>query len=132
MHLSSSASLSVANLSRSPQFDQALETGVPTQLTYGFIAGFCSGIALKKVGQLAATVLGVGFVSLQTLSYFGYIEIKHDLFKQNVENSLDLNKDGKVDKSDFQQYFDKLMGLLTYNMPGGAGFVAGFLGGVRM
>ena len=101
-------------------------------MTYGFIAGFCSGIALKKAGQLAATVLGVGFVSLQTLSYFGYIEIKHDRFKQNVENSLDLNKDGKVDKSDFQQYFDKLMGVLTYNMPGGAGFVGGFLGGVRM
>ena len=114
------------------QFDQALETGVPTQLTYGFIAGFCSGLALKKAGQIAATVLGVGFVSLQTLSYFGYIEIKHDRFKQNVENSLDLNKDGKVDKSDFQQYFDKLMGVLTYNMPGGAGFTAGFFGGVRM
>jgi uncharacterized membrane protein (Fun14 family) len=114
------------------QFNEAVESGLPTQLTYGFAAGFCSGIALKKAGQFAATLLGVGFVSLQTLSYLGYIEVRHDKFKSTVENALDLNKDGKVDKSDFQQSFDRLMGVLTYNMPSGAGFVGGFLSGVRI
>lgn len=114
------------------QFEEAVESGLPTQLTYGFAAGFCSGIALKKAGQVAATILGVGFVSLQTLSFLGYIDVKHDKFKSSVEGALDLNKDGKVDKSDFQQSFDKLMGVLTYNMPSGAGFVGGFLSGVRM
>ena len=108
-----------------------METGVPTQLTYGFIAGYCSGMALKRAGQTAATVLGLGFVTLQTLNYYGYIEISHDKFKSTVENALDLNKDGKVDKSDFRQSFDRLMGVLTYNMPSGAAFVGGFLGGVR-
>ena len=85
------------------------------KLTYGFIAGWCSGMALKKVGQVAATVLGLGFVSLQTLQYYGYIEISHDKFKSTVEDALDLNNDGKVDKSDIQASFDRLMGVLTYN-----------------
>jgi uncharacterized membrane protein (Fun14 family) len=114
------------------QFNHALESGMPNQLTYGFIAGFCSGMALKKAGQLAATILGIGFVSPQTLNYFGYIKMRHDKFKENVENVLDLNKDGKVDESAFQQYFDKLMGVLTYIIPGRAGFVGGLLGGMRM
>jgi uncharacterized membrane protein (Fun14 family) len=87
---------------------------------------------LKKVGQVAATILGIGFVSLQTLSYLGYIEVRHDKFKSTVENALDLNNDGKVDKSDFQLSYEKLLGVLTYNMPSGAGFVGGFVWGVRL
>ena len=113
------------------QFQDALETGAPTQLTYGFIAGYCSGFALKRAGQTAATVFGLGFVALQTLSYYGYIEISHNKFKSTVENALDLNKDGKVDKSDIRQSFDRLMGVLAYDLPSGAGFVGGFLGGVK-
>ena len=104
---------------------------MPTQLTYGFVAGYCSGMALKRIGQTAATVLGVGFVTLQTLSYYGYIEISHNKFKTTIENMLDLNKDGKVDKSDLQQSYDRIMGVLTYNLPSGAGFVGGFWGGIR-
>lgn len=108
-----------------------LDTGLPTELTYGFAAGYCSGIALKKAGQLAATVLGIGFVSLQTLSYFGYIDIKHDKFKQTVEARMDVNNDGKVDKNDLHVYYEQLMGVLTYNLPSGCGFVGGFLGGIK-
>jgi len=108
-----------------------LDSGLPTQLTYGFVAGYCSGMALKRIGQTAATVLGVGFVTLQTLSYYGYIEISHNKFKTTIENMLDLNKDGKVDKSDLQQSYDRIMGVLTYNLPSGAGFVGGFWGGIR-
>jgi uncharacterized membrane protein (Fun14 family) len=83
------------------------------------------------MGQIAAIVIGVSFLSLQTLSYYGYIDIQHDKFKATVENAFDVNKDGKVDKSDMQQYSDKLMVVLTYNMPSGAGFVGGFLGGMK-
>lgn len=44
---------------------EAVETGVPTQLSYGFMSGFCSGYALKKVGKVAAIVLGGGFMALK-------------------------------------------------------------------
>jgi uncharacterized membrane protein (Fun14 family) len=108
-----------------------VDTGVPTQITYGFVAGWCAGMALKRAGQIAATALGIGFVTLQTLQYYGYIEISHDKFKTTLENAFDHDKDGKVDRRDIQQSFDRLLGVLTYNMPSGAGFVGGFLGGIR-
>lgn len=76
-------------------------------------------------------ISGLGFVTLQTLHYYGYIDVRHDKFKQTVENAFDLNKDGLVDKNDGQQVFNKVMGVLTYNMPSSAGFVSGFVGGIR-
>lgn len=85
-----------------------------------------------KLSRVLVAVFGLGFVTLQTLSYYGYIEISHNKFKSTVENALDLNKDGKVDKSDIRQSFDRLMGVLAYDLPSGAGFVGGFLGGVKM
>ena len=36
----------------------AIDTGIPTQLSYGFLSGYCSGLALKKVGRAAAVVFG--------------------------------------------------------------------------
>lgn len=40
------------------QFQGALDSGIPTQLSYGFVSGYCSGLALKKVGRAAAVVFG--------------------------------------------------------------------------
>ena len=36
----------------------AIDTGIPTRISYGFLSGFCSGIALKKVGKAVSVVLG--------------------------------------------------------------------------
>lgn len=88
-------------------------------------------MALKKAGQAAATVLGGGFVCLQTLQYFGYIEVSHDKFKDTVETALDLNKDGKIDKTDIKQGLKRVMGVVGYGLPSGGGFAVGFLGGLR-
>ena len=40
------------------QVQSALDTGIPTHLSYGFVSGFCSGMALKKVGRAVSVVLG--------------------------------------------------------------------------
>ncbi len=36
----------------------AVDTGIPTQLSYGFVCGYCSGYALKKIGRIGAIVGG--------------------------------------------------------------------------
>jgi uncharacterized membrane protein (Fun14 family) len=36
----------------------AVDSGIPTQLSYGFVCGYCSGYAAKKVGKAAAGILG--------------------------------------------------------------------------
>lgn len=83
------------------------------------------------MGKAASAVFGVGFVTLQTLSYKGYIQINHDAMKKEVERMMDFNNDGKVDWSDAEQAKKYLMGILNYNLPSGSGFGAGFAGGLR-
>jgi len=108
-----------------------VETGIPTHLSYGFICGYCSGYTLKKVGKVAAGIFGLGFIFLQTLSYNGYIKIDQERVKESVEGLLDLNHDGKIDEKDTAIAYKKIMKVLSYELPAGSGFVAGFAGGVR-
>jgi len=109
----------------------AVDSGIPTQLSYGFVSGYCSGLALKKAGRMAAVVFGMGFVALQTLQYSGYIQVDHDKLRKHVEGLFDLNNDGVVDQDDATQAYAKALAILEYNLPAGGGFGAGFLGGLR-
>mmetsp|Transcript_29214 Transcript_29214/g.43087 ORF Transcript_29214/g.43087 Transcript_29214/m.43087 type:complete len:187 (+) Transcript_29214:104-664(+) len=113
------------------QVQGAIDSGIPTQLSYGFVMGYCSGLALKKAGRAAAVVLGMGFMTLQGLQHMGYIEVNHGALKSQVENLMDLNKDGKVDEKDAQEALDRVQEVLTVGLPAGGGFGAGFIGGLR-
>mmetsp|Transcript_35769 Transcript_35769/g.55028 ORF Transcript_35769/g.55028 Transcript_35769/m.55028 type:complete len:179 (+) Transcript_35769:73-609(+) len=110
---------------------EVVETGVPTQLSYGFVSGYCSGFALKKAGKVAAVILGISFMGLQSLSYSGYIDVNHDKLKQDVEDLIDLNDDGKIDQKDGKLAWGKLQEVLEYNMPAGSGFGVGLIAGLR-
>jgi uncharacterized membrane protein (Fun14 family) len=112
-------------------FQAGIDSGIPTQLSYGFVSGYCSGYALKKVGKTAAFVFGLGFMSLQTLSYYGYVKVDHGQIRKDVENLLDLNDDGRVDGKDGELAYNHVMKVLQFNLPGGSGFAAGFVGGLR-
>ena len=109
----------------------AVDSGVPTQLSYGFVCGFCSGFSLKKAGKVVAVVCGLGFMSLQSLSYAGYIKVDQEKIKNDVESIMDLNNDGKVDSDDVSQATNKIMNILSFNLPAGGGFSAGFIAGLR-
>lgn len=110
---------------------EAVETGVPTQLSYGFVCGYCSGYALKKVGKIAAVMTGLGFMTLQTLNYSGYIKVDHEKLKKDVEGLMDLNEDGQVDEKDLAVASDKIVEIMSFGLPSGCGFAAGFFGGLR-
>ena len=70
-------------------------------------------------------------MSLQTLSYYGYVDVNHKAIKKDVENLLDLNDDGVVDAEDRALATKKLMEVLQFGLPSGSGFAAGFVGGLR-
>mmetsp|Transcript_3344 Transcript_3344/g.4863 ORF Transcript_3344/g.4863 Transcript_3344/m.4863 type:complete len:203 (+) Transcript_3344:91-699(+) len=110
---------------------EVIDSGIPTQISYGFLCGYSSGYALKKVGKAASVVFGLGFVTLQSLSYAGYLQINHGALKKDVERVLDLNQDGTVDDKDVNMAYEKVMEVLQFNMTGGSGFAAGFIGGMR-
>ena len=113
------------------QVQVAFDTGVPTQISYGFVCGYTSGYALKKVGKAASIILGLGFIAIQSLAYSGYIQIDHDALKLEMTKVLDINNDGKVDQEDAKQIVHKIKEVVQYNMPAGGGFGAGFYGGLR-
>jgi uncharacterized membrane protein (Fun14 family) len=113
------------------QVQSAIDSGIPNQISYGFVCGFSSGYALKKIGRAASIVFGMGFMTLQALSYTGYVTVNHGAIKSDVESALDVNDDGIVDGEDMNAIKDKVMDVLTFNMAGGSGFGTGFLGGFR-
>ena len=129
--ITSSIDLDAIGKSVGEKVNDAIATGVPTDISYGFVCGFSSGFALKKVGKVASIVFGLGFATLQTLSYAGYIDVDHTQLQKDVERVMDFNKDGKVDGKDGEHAMGKVMEVLQFGMTGGAGFAAGFVGGFR-
>ena len=61
----------------------------------------------------------------------GYVQVNHDRLKEDVERMLDLNSDGKIDQDDVSIGYKRLMTVLSFNLPAGGGFGAGFISGIR-
>ena len=75
--------------------EQALDTLKPvlSQLSFGAVMGYCSGMALKKIGKAVAFVIGVGFIGLQSAVSMGYIDVKWDKVKSDAMRPLDTVND---------------------------------------
>ncbi len=93
------------------------------QITFGGLAGYAVGYALKKVGRVLAIVLGLLFIALQLLAQAGYVEVDWTRIQKDVEPLLQ--------QSGLQSLWHRLVATLTYNLPFGASFVGGLLLGLR-
>ncbi|CAM9139486.1 unnamed protein product [Hapterophycus canaliculatus] len=116
------------------RLDDLMDSGAPTQISFGFGMGVCCGFAAKKTAKVALVGAGLAFGSLQLLSYLGYVELDYDKIEGEMMGSLDIDKNGKVDTNDIKELWNRTMkaGVLSYNLPTGSGFVAGALIGARM
>jgi len=85
----------------------------------GGLAGWAVGFTLKKVAKLAALVLGVAFISIQSLAYYRYITIDWERIKTQVPDES------------IEQSANSLMSVLTYNLPFAGSFLVGFWMGFR-
>ena len=74
-------------------------TVVP-KIGFGFIAGFSSGFFIKKVTKMVLFTIGGAIVSIQALCHFGYIDLKLEKIKNDLNKVLDWNVDGKADRDD--------------------------------
>lgn len=93
------------------------------QLTFGAVAGFASGFALKKVGQLLALLLGLLFISIQILAYYGFVSVDWP----EVQSAIDPLLDPAALESGWQQ----LLAVLVGNAPFAGAFVPSLLLGLR-
>lgn len=123
------------------QLSSALASGIPANLSYGFVAGYASGYALKKIGRVAAVVLGTAFLGMQTLAASGYVTVDHAKIQHRLEELMDRNKDGKVNASDLKDVVESAKKVAGFGIieegsevglgASAAGFGTGFYGGLR-
>lgn len=93
------------------------------QISFGALAGFASGYALKKVGKVVAIIIGLLFVALQLLAYYGIVEINWGVVQGHVDPLLE--------PESLSGMWQNLVQLLTYNITFAAAFVPGLLFGLR-
>ena len=93
------------------------------QLTFGGLAGFAAGYALKKLGKLAAIALGLFFISMQVLAYHGFVTIHWDDLQRRVNPFFE--------GESVNQLWRTLVEVLTYNVTFAAAFVPGLIVGIK-
>ena len=101
-----------------------------TKIGYGGVLGFLSGLAMKKVGQIAAFFVGVGFVAIQVLQHEGIIQVDFLEVKEKAIEILDADGDGELTAKDLVIYWRKFKSILTQSLSSAGGFSSGFLLGV--
>ncbi|MEJ2668462.1 MAG: FUN14 domain-containing protein [Deinococcales bacterium] len=93
------------------------------QLGFGAVAGFAAGFALKKVGKVVAIVVGLIFVVVQVLAYYGFVSINWAAVQHSVDPLLTPNALGSAWRS--------VLAVLTYNVAFAAAFVPSFVWGLK-
>lgn len=101
------------------------------KLGFGGVMGICTGVALKRIGNGIAALVGVSFIGLQCLSYLGYIQIDYLKVSKDAQAVLDADRDGKLTEKDFVLVWKKFVDIMSFNVPGAGGFVVGLLIGIR-
>ena len=102
-------------------------------LSFGSVAGFCIGYAVKKAGRAGAFVGGLGFMALTAAERSGYIAVRWDRIERDCMATLDLDSSGRVDHNDVQQAGHDFVRYMVGKNSGvtAATFTAGLLFGLR-
>jgi uncharacterized membrane protein (Fun14 family) len=93
------------------------------QISFGGLAGFATGYAMKKIGKIALFVFGTIFILLQVLAYMGVIEINWLRVQQFAEPALQ--------RPALESTLNGIIGVLTNNVPFAGAFIPGFLLGLK-
>lgn len=97
--------------------------GPLTGLGFGGVAGFIVGYAAKKIAKLLALALGLLFITIQALAYYGWIDVHWEAVQSGAEE-IWRGQDGAT-------LAERTWQVISYNLPFGGGFVAGFALGIR-
>ncbi|XP_032075774.1 FUN14 domain-containing protein 1 isoform X3 [Thamnophis elegans] len=104
---------------------------VATQIVMGGITGWCAGFLFQKVGKLAATAVGGGFLLLQIASHSGYIQIDWKRVEKDVDKAKkQLKKRANKAAPEINTLIEESTEFLKQNIVVSGGFVGGFLLGI--
>ena len=96
-------------------------TPLLTQLGVGGIGGLCVGFALKKLAKLAAVLIGLAFIVLELLAYYGIININYGALSDWVNGVI-----GGVG------VLEGVLSAIIGNLPFASSFVVGFVIGLKL
>ena len=113
------------NVSMPDPFDTMHLTYLGGQLSVGALLGYSAGYAINVTAHVAAYFVGIVFISIQYLAWKGMVKIQWSEILDQAEKALDRDGDGKFDIEDAKIWWNDLLTILTWNMPGGSGFLFG-------
>jgi uncharacterized membrane protein (Fun14 family) len=101
-----------------------LLSGPAGQLGFGGVAGAIVGYTSKKLTKLAALLLGVIFLVIQTLVYLKFVSVDWEAVQHTAEHVW-RDPHGVT-------LAERAWEILSANLPFGGGFVAGFALGFKV
>ena len=101
-----------------------LLSGPAGQLGFGGVAGAVVGYTSKKLTKLAALLLGLIFLVIQTLVYLKFVSVDWDAVQQTAEHMW-RDPHGVTLAA-------RAWEIVSANLPFGGGFVAGFALGFKV
>ncbi|XP_006001394.1 FUN14 domain-containing protein 1 isoform X1 [Latimeria chalumnae] len=104
---------------------------VATQIMMGGISGWCAGFLFQKVGKLAATAVGGGFLLLQIANHSGYVQVDWKRVERDVNKAKrQLKKRANKAAPEINNFIEESSEFVKRNIVLSSGFVGGFLLGL--
>ncbi|XP_037758722.1 FUN14 domain-containing protein 1 isoform X1 [Chelonia mydas] len=110
---------------------------VATQIVMGGVTGWCAGFLFQKVGKLAATAVGGGFLLLQgdgiskIASHSGYVQVDWKRVEKDVNKAKrQIKKRANRAAPEISTLIEESTEFIKQNIVVSSGFVGGFLLGL--
>ncbi|XP_028846124.1 FUN14 domain-containing protein 1 [Denticeps clupeoides] len=104
---------------------------VATQIAMGGVGGWCVGYLFQRVGKIAATAVGGGFLLLQIANHSGYVQVDWKKVEKDVKKAKKhLKKRADKAAPELNSFIDESTDFVKRNIVISSGFVGGFLLGL--
>ncbi|XP_037662341.1 FUN14 domain-containing protein 1-like [Choloepus didactylus] len=92
----------------------------------GGVTGWCVGFLFQKVGKLAATAVGGGFLPLQIASLSGYVQINWKRVEKVVKKGKKIKKRANKTAPGINNIIEEAAEFVKQNIVISSEFVGGF------
>ncbi|XP_012693033.2 FUN14 domain-containing protein 1 isoform X1 [Clupea harengus] len=104
---------------------------VATQIMMGGVTGWCAGYLFQRVGKIAATAVGGGFLLLQIANHSGYVQVDWKKVEKDVNKAKKhLKKRANKAAPELNSFIEESSEFVKRNIVLSSGFVGGFLLGL--
>ncbi|XP_039601084.1 FUN14 domain-containing protein 1 isoform X2 [Polypterus senegalus] len=104
---------------------------VTTQIMMGGVTGWCAGYLFQRVGKIAATAIGGGFLLLQIANHSGYVQVDWKKVEKDVNKAKKhLKKKANKAAPEINSFIEESTEFVKKNIVLSGGFVGGFLLGL--